>query len=88
MADKSPSSDLEIARSVPLKDIREIAANYGIEESELTPHGRFMAKVPLSILDRLSDRPDGKYVDVTAINPTPLGAVSYTHLTLPTICSV
>lgn len=73
MADKSPSSDLEIARSVPLKDIREIAANYGIEESELTPHGRFMAKVPLSILDRLSDRPDGKYIDVTAINPTPLG---------------
>ncbi len=73
MADKSPSSDLEIARSVPLKDIREIAANYGIEESELTPPGRFMAKVPLSILDRLSDRPDGKYVDVTAINPTPLG---------------
>lgn len=73
MADKSPSSDLEIARSVPLKDIREIAANYGIEESELTHHGRFMAKVPLSILDRLSDRPDGKYIDVTAINPTPLG---------------
>ena len=73
MADNKPSSDLDIARSVPLKEIREIAEKYGIHESELTPHGRYMAKVPLSILDRLQDKPDGKYIDVTAINPTPLG---------------
>lgn len=73
MADNKPSSDLDIARSVPLKEIREIAEKYGIHESELTPHGRHMAKVPLSILDRLQDKPDGKYIDVTAINPTPLG---------------
>jgi len=73
VADNKPSSDLDIARSVPLKEIREIAEKYGIHESELTPHGRYMAKVPLSILDRLQDKPDGKYIDVTAINPTPLG---------------
>jgi formate--tetrahydrofolate ligase len=73
VADNKPSSDLDIARSVPLKEIREIAEKYGIHESELTPHGRHMAKVPLSILDRLQDKPDGKYIDVTAINPTPLG---------------
>ena len=48
MADNKPSSDLDIARSVPLKEIREIAEKYGIHESELTPHGRHMAKVPPS----------------------------------------
>ncbi len=67
------ASDLEIARKAKLEDIRKIAANYGIEEQDLIPYGHHMAKVKLSILDRIEGNPRGKYVDVTAINPTPLG---------------
>jgi formate--tetrahydrofolate ligase len=67
------SSDLEIAQSAKLKDIRQIAAAAGIEESELELYGRYKAKVDLSILKRLAGRPDGKYIVVTAITPTPLG---------------
>jgi formate--tetrahydrofolate ligase len=67
------ASDLEIARKATLRDIREIAGNYGIEEHELILYGPHMAKVKLDILDRIEKNPRGKYVDVTAINPTPLG---------------
>ena len=66
-------SDLEIARQAKLVDIRQVAAKYGIEEDDLIPYGKYLSKVDLSILDRLKDRPQGKYIDVTAINPTPLG---------------
>ena len=72
MAGKVPS-DLEIAQAANPKAITEIAANLGILEDELEPHGKLKAKVRLSILDRLADRQDGKYIDVTAITPTPLG---------------
>lgn len=67
------ASDLDIARSVPLKKINEVAERYGLESDDLIPYGHYMAKVDLAILDRLKDRPMGKYIDVTAINPTPLG---------------
>ena len=40
---------------------------------ELLPHGHYIAKVDYKVLKRLKDRPDGKYIDVTAITPTPLG---------------
>ncbi|MGE4619971.1 MAG: formate--tetrahydrofolate ligase [Planctomycetota bacterium] len=73
MSETNLSSDLAIARAATLGDIREIASRYGIEEDELTLHGKFMAKVPLSILDRIGSNTQGKYIDVTAINPTPLG---------------
>jgi len=66
-------SDLEIAQSARLKDIRQIAAAAGIEEGELELYGRYKAKIDLSILKRLAGRPDGKYIVVTAITPTPLG---------------
>jgi formate--tetrahydrofolate ligase len=66
-------SDLEIAQAAKMKPITEIAAGLGIAEDELIPYGRYKAKVPLSILDRLKGRRDGKYIDVTAITPTPLG---------------
>ncbi len=66
-------SDLEIARAATCRDISEIAAEAGIEPQELDNYGRYKAKVNLSILDRLRDRPVGKYIDVTAITPTPLG---------------
>jgi len=66
-------SSLEIAQEATLRPIAEIAAEAGIEESELEQYGRYKAKVDLSILDRLADRPDGKIVNVTAITPTPAG---------------
>ena len=66
-------TDLEIAQQAKLKPIWEIAEAYGIQRSELELHGDYKAKVKLEILERLKGRPNGKYVDVTAITPTPLG---------------
>jgi formyltetrahydrofolate synthetase len=51
----------------------QIAAELGIREDELELYGPYKAKVKLEILERLKNRPDGKYIDVTAITPTPLG---------------
>ena len=66
-------SSLEIAQEHVLRPIADIAAEYGIEPEELELFGRYKAKVELSILDRLKDRPDGKIINVTAITPTPAG---------------
>src|SRR5574342_900371 len=66
-------SDIEIAQEANLKPILQVAEEVGIEKDELELHGPYMAKVKLEILERLADRPDGKYIDVTAITPTPLG---------------
>jgi len=66
-------SDLEIAQQATLKPICGIAEKLGIREDELELYGNYKAKVDLAILDRLADRPAGKYIDVTAITPTPLG---------------
>ena len=56
-----------------LREITRIAAAAGIEPSELETYGRHKAKVDLSILERLRGKPDGRYIMVTAITPTPLG---------------
>ncbi len=69
----SVPSDIEISRSAKPRAITEIAAAAGIRPEELEPYGNIKAKVKLDILDRLSDAPNGKYIDVTAITPTPLG---------------
>lgn len=66
-------SDIEIAKQIHLKPIAEIAAKYGIQREELELFGEHKAKLKLSMLDRLKSRPNGKYVDITAITPTPLG---------------
>ncbi len=66
-------SDLQIAQAARMLPIRQIAEKAGIKEDELELYGNYKAKVDLKILDRLKGRPDGKYVDITAINPTPLG---------------
>jgi methylenetetrahydrofolate dehydrogenase (NADP+) / methenyltetrahydrofolate cyclohydrolase / formyltetrahydrofolate synthetase len=66
-------SDIEIAQAGKLKPILQIAAELGIRENELEFFGPYKAKVKLEILDRLAKRPNGKYIDVTAITPTPLG---------------
>jgi len=66
-------SDIEIAQAATLKPILQIADELGLKEDELELFGPYKAKVKLEVLERLKDRPDGKYIDVTAITPTPLG---------------
>ena len=66
-------SGLEIAQEAVLRPITDVAADAGILEEELELYGRSKAKVSLSILDRLADRPDGKLVITTAITPTKAG---------------
>jgi len=72
MSAKVPS-DIEISRAARPKPIAQVAAEAGIEPRFLEPYGDVKAKVKLEILDALADRPAGKYIDVTAITPTPLG---------------
>src|SRR6478736_2575273 len=66
-------TDIEINRSVKPRPIQEIADQLGIQASELFPYGKLKAKVSLDVLERLHAAPLGRYVLVTAINPTPLG---------------
>jgi formate--tetrahydrofolate ligase len=66
-------SDLEIAQAAEIKPIKEIAAGVGITEDDLEMYGKVKAKVHLDVRDRLKDKPQGKYIVVTAITPTPLG---------------
>ena len=66
-------TDLEISQSVTLRSILEIGSQLGIRAEELTLYGRDKAKVSLQIMDRLTTVAKGRYVLVTAINPTPLG---------------
>jgi len=69
---KLPSS-LEIAQSATLRPIGELAEEAGLLPDEIELYGRYKAKIDLSVLDRLADRPDGKLVNVTAITPTKAG---------------
>jgi formate--tetrahydrofolate ligase len=73
LATTTPSSSLEIAQEAQLRPITEIAAAAGLEPDELDLYGTYKAKVSLSVLERLADRPDAKLVCVTAITPTKFG---------------
>src|SRR3990172_7467084 len=66
-------SDIDIAQEARLKPISVIAEEVGLLPEELELYGDFKAKVRLEVLKRLASVPDGKYIDVTAITPTPLG---------------
>ena len=66
-------SSLEIAQEATLRPILDVAADAGLLEEEVEPYGRYKAKVDLSVIERLADRPDAKLVNVTAITPTPAG---------------
>ncbi|HPA92567.1 MAG TPA: formate--tetrahydrofolate ligase [Petrotogaceae bacterium] len=70
---KTIPSDIEIAQSCKMKDIHTIAAQACILENEIEPYGKYKAKLSLDILKRLSSKPDGKLVLVSAITPTPAG---------------
>jgi formyltetrahydrofolate synthetase len=66
-------SDIDIAQAVQPKLISQVADEVGLLPEELELYGNHKAKVRLDVLERLKDVPDGKYIDVTAITPTPLG---------------
>ena len=66
-------SDLEIAQAAELQPILDVAASLGLGPDDLDLYGKYKAKIHLDVLERFADRPQGKYVDVTAITPTPLG---------------
>ena len=66
-------SDIEIAQEATLKPITLVAEELGLLPSEIEQYGDTKAKVRLEVLERLNHIPDGKYIDVTAITPTPLG---------------
>ena len=72
-AKTSIPSDLEIAQAAVLRPITEIALALGLQADDLELYGKYKAKVHLDVINRLRDRPLGKYIDVTAITPTPLG---------------
>ncbi|HOR78282.1 MAG TPA: formate--tetrahydrofolate ligase [Anaerolineaceae bacterium] len=65
--------DIEIAQAATLKPISQVAEEAGLLPEEIELYGDYKAKIKLSVLERLADVPDGKYIDVTAITPTPLG---------------
>ncbi len=70
---KPVPSDLDIAQAADVRPITEIADRLGIDQRHLIPFGLDKAKVHLDVLKDISARPRGKYIDVTAITPTPLG---------------
>ena len=66
-------TDIQIAQEAEMLHIREVAAKVGIEEEDLEFYGKYKAKLSDELMERVKDRPDGKLVLVTAINPTPAG---------------
>lgn len=74
--DPTKHADWEIAQEAEsrMKTCYQLAEELGIEKDELLPHGNYIAKVDyMRVLERLKHRPDGKFIEVTAITPTPLG---------------
>ncbi|MBW2623489.1 MAG: formate--tetrahydrofolate ligase [Deltaproteobacteria bacterium] len=81
--DPTKMQDWEIAEAAEanMKTVYELGDILGLEREELLPHGHYVAKVDFAkVLERLKDKPDGKYIDVTAITPTPLGEGKSTSL--------
>src|SRR5262245_57973749 len=71
---KTIPSDLEIAQSANLLHVNKIAEQMGLDpDTDLEHYGKYIAKINLDVIEKLKDRPDAKYIDVTAITPTPLG---------------
>lgn len=66
-------TDIQIAQEAEMKPIKEVAASIGIQEDDLELYGTYKAKLSDTLWETVKDRPDGKLVLVTAINPTPAG---------------
>ncbi|MDA8325245.1 MAG: formate--tetrahydrofolate ligase [Nitrospiraceae bacterium] len=76
MPDPTENPDWKIAEAAEkhMKTVYQLAEELGLEKEELLPHGHYVAKLDFKkITERLARRPDAKYIDVTAITPTPLG---------------
>ncbi len=73
-------SSLEIAQDAVLEPIESIASSAGLEPDEIEPYGRHKAKISMSVLERLADRPDGKLICVTGMTPTKAGEGKTTTL--------
>ena len=74
--DPKKHADWEIAQDAEtrMKTVQQLGRDMGLLDKELLPYGHVMGKVDYrAVLERLGDKPNGKYVDVTAITPTPLG---------------
>lgn len=65
--------DIEIARNAKLENITKIAERLNIQEEDLETYGKYKAKISDKILEKVKDKPNGKLILVTAVNPTPLG---------------
>lgn len=70
---KPTPSDIEVSRSQSPKKVSDLAKEIGLLPSEIEPYGNFKGKIRSSVLDRLHNKPNGKYILVTGITPTPLG---------------
>lgn len=70
---KEMLSDVEIAQSTKMDPIKDVGATVGLGEDDLELYGKYKAKISLEAIEKLTDKPDGKLVLVTAINPTPAG---------------
>ena len=66
-------TDIQIAQEAQMMPIREVTAGFGITEDDMELYGKYKAKLSDELWNRIKDRPDGKLVLVTAINPTPAG---------------
>lgn len=66
-------TDIEIAQQADIKPIKDIASKLGIDENDLEYYGKYKAKLSESLINTMSDKPDGKLILVTAMNPTPAG---------------
>ena len=66
-------TDIQIAQEAEMSHIRDVAASIGIKEDDLELYGKYKAKLSDDLYDKIKDKPDGKLVLVTAINPTPAG---------------
>lgn len=66
-------TDIEIAQEAVMEPIVRVAEKLGIKEDDLELYGKYKAKISDEFIDSIQDRPDGKLVLVTAINPTPAG---------------
>ena len=76
MLDPKQHADWEIAQEAEktMKTVYQLGKDLGLADSELLPYGHYMGKIDYrAVLNRLADKPNGKYIDVTAITPTPLG---------------
>ena len=66
-------TDIQIAQEATMLPIKDVAANYGITEDDLELYGKYKAKFSDEFMNSLDEKPDGKLVLMTAINPTPAG---------------